>query len=164
MILGMTTFTFVHVVISLIGIASGIVVVAGMCGGKRLPAWTALFLTSTVLTSVTGFMFRSATFGPPHVFGVISLAVLAIAIPALYVYRLAGAWRRFYIVGAIIALYLNVFVLVVQAFQKIPALHPLAPTQSEPPFLATQLVVLVLFIAIGVKATRSFHPKVTGRH
>src|SRR6202521_6188450 len=121
MILGMSTATFtaVHVVLSLIGIVAGVVVLLGMLGGKRLDGLTAVFLASTVLTSATGFLFHSASFGPPHVVGIISLVVLAIAILALYVYRLAGAWRWIYIVSAVLALYLNVFVGVVQAFQKI---------------------------------------------
>src|ERR1700686_5440299 len=120
MILGMSTSTFttVHVVLSLIGIITGAVVMLGMLGAKRLDGWTELFLATTVLTSVTGFFFHSASFGPPHVVGVISLAVLAVAILALYLYRLTGAWRWIYIVGAVVAFYLNVFVGVVQALQK----------------------------------------------
>src|SRR3984893_18834197 len=120
MILGMSTSTFtsLHVVLSLIGIFSGAVVLFDLLGGRSRPAWTALFLATTVLTSVTGFFFHSASFGPPHVVGVISLVVLAAAIVALYVFRLAGFWRWVYIVGATTALYLNVFVAVVQSFQK----------------------------------------------
>src|ERR1700755_3256550 len=112
MILGMSTaaFTTLHVIISLIGIAAGLIVALAMCNGRRLPGWTGLFLTTTVLTSVTGFLFHSAAFGPPHVIGVISLVILAIAIFALYVQHLAGAARWLYIVSAILALYLNVFV------------------------------------------------------
>jgi hypothetical protein len=160
MILGMPTptFTAVHVILSLIGIFAGIVVLLGMLGGKRLDGLTALFLATTVLTSATGFLFHSASFGPPHVIGVISLVVLALAILALYVFRLAGAWRWIYIVGAVLALYLNVFVGVVQAFQKLPALAALAPTQSEPPFLVAQLVVLAVFVLLGMVAVRQFHP------
>ena len=120
MILGMSTstFTLVHVVLSLIGIFSGFVVVFGMLGAKRLGGWTALFFTTTVATSATGFLFRSASFGPPHVVGVISLMALAVALIALYSRHLAGSWRWIYVVGAVVALYLNVFVAVVQAFQK----------------------------------------------
>src|SRR6202140_334228 len=112
MILGMSTSTFttVHVVLSLIGIITGAVVMLGMLGAKRLDGWTALFLATTVLTSVTGFFFHSASFGPPHVVGVISLVVLAAAILALYVFHLAGFWRWGYIIGATTALYLNAFV------------------------------------------------------
>src|SRR5579862_7934332 len=133
MILGMSTaaFTTLHVIISLIAIASGIVVVLGMCQGDRLPRWTALFLVTTVLTSATGFLFHSASFGPPHVIGALSLVILAVAIVALYVNHLASAARWIYILSAILALWLNVFVGVVQAFQKVPALHALAPTQKE---------------------------------
>jgi hypothetical protein len=158
MILGMSTaaFTALHVIISLIGIGSGIVVVLGMCQGLRLPRWTALFLVTTVLTSATGFLFHSAAFGPPHVIGVISLVILAVAIVALYVNHLAGAARWIYIVSAIIALWFNAFVGVVQAFQKIPALHVLAPTQKELPFFAAQFVVLALFVVIAVIALNRF--------
>jgi uncharacterized membrane protein SirB2 len=162
MILGLSTptFTFVHVLISLIGILSGIVVLLGMPSSKRLDGWTALFLATTVLTSVTGFFFPAASFGPPHVFGVLSLIVLAIAIAALYIYHLAGAWRWVYVVCAALALYLNVFVGVVQAFQKLPFLQPLAPTQSEPPFLVAQLAVMAIFIVLGFMAVRKFHPEI----
>jgi hypothetical protein len=158
MILGMSTaaFTTLHVIISLIGIASGMVVVLAMCNGRRVPGWTALFLISTVLTSVTGFLFHSAAFGPPHVVGVISLLILAIAIIALYVNHLAGAARWLYIGSAILALYLNVFVGVVQAFQKVSFLHALAPTQKEPPFLVAQLLVLVFFVFVALIALKDF--------
>jgi magnesium-transporting ATPase (P-type) len=158
MILGMSTaaFTTLHVIISLIGIGSGIVVALGMCQGIRLPRWTALFLLTTVLTSVTGFLFHSAAFGPPQVIGVISLIILAVAIVALYVNHLAGAARWVYIISAVLALWLNAFVGVVQAFQKLPTLHTLAPTQKEPPFFAAQLVVLALFIVIAAVALRRF--------
>jgi hypothetical protein len=165
MILGMSesTFTTVHVVISLIAILSGIIVLFVMVGGKKLGGWTALFLVTTVLTSVTGFMFHSATFGPPQVVGIISLVVLAAAIVALYVYHLAGSWRWIYVVGVVLALYLNAFVGVVQAFQKIPSLAALAPTQSEPPFLIAQLVVLAIFVVLGILAVRNFHPAAPAR-
>jgi hypothetical protein len=158
MILGMSTaaFTTLHVIISLIGIGSGIVVVLGMCQGLRLPRWTALFLLTTVLTSATGFLFHSMAFGPPQVIGVISLVVLAIAIVALYVNHLAGAARWIYIVSVVVALWFNAFVGVVQAFQKIPALHALAPTQKEPPFLVAQLLVLALFVVIAAIALKRF--------
>jgi hypothetical protein len=160
MILGMSTstFTLVHVVLSLIGIFSGAVVLFGMFSAKRLNGWTALFLATTVLTSVTGFFFHSVSFGPAHVVGVISLVVLAVAILALYVYRLAGSWRWIYVACAAAALYFNVFVGVVQAFQKLPLLQALAPTQSEPPFIVTQSVVLAIFVVLGIVAVRSFHP------
>lgn len=158
MIFGLTTstYTLVHVLISLVGIASGLVVVFGMLAGKRLDGWTALFLATTVATSVTGFGFPIHQFGPPHVVGVLSLIVLALAIPARYVFHLAGRWRRVYVITAIMALYFNVFVGIVQAFQKIPALRALAPKQSEPPFVATQLAVLVVFVVLVVMASSRF--------
>jgi hypothetical protein len=158
MILGMSTaaFTNLHVIISLIGILSGLVVVLAMCSGKRMPGWTATFLTTTVLTSATGFLFHSTSFGPPHVIGVLSLVILAIALVALYVKHLSGAWRRIYILTAVLALYLNAFVGVVQAFQKVPFLRALAPTQKEPPFLVAQVLVLVFFAAITLIALKQF--------
>jgi hypothetical protein len=163
MILGMSTstFTLVHVVLSLIGIVSGFVVVFGMLGAKKFGGWTALFFTTTVATSATGFLFHSASFGPPHVVGVISLMVLAVALFALCSRHLAGSWRWIYVVGAVVALYLNVFVAVVQAFQKSTFLQPLAPTQSEPPFLVTQLVVMAIFVVAGIIAAIRFRPGAT---
>lgn len=160
MILGMSTaaFTLFHVILSLIGIATGCIAVVGMLSSKKLPVWTALFLATTVATSVTGFFFPSASFGAPHVVGVISLVVLAATLPALYVYQLAGSWRWIYVVGAIVSLYLNVFVGVVQAFQKIPFLHRFAPLGSEPPFAIAQAVVLAAFVALGVGAVKKFRP------
>jgi hypothetical protein len=157
------TFTLIHVVISLIGIFSGLVVLFGMLGSKHSKGWTALFLVSTVLTSATGFFFHSASFGPAHVVGVISLLVLAVAIIAVYIFHLASAWRSVYVISAVAALYLNVFVSVVQAFQKLPFLQPLAPTQSEPPFLVMQLIVVAIFIMLGLLAVRRFHPEAVQR-
>ena len=156
MIFGMTTFTFVHVVLSLIGILSGFIVMFGLFAGKRLDGWTALFLVTTVLTSVTGFFFPFHGFLPSHGVGIISLLVLAVAIFARYGRHLAGGWRRTYAITAMIALYLNVFVLIVQAFRKVPALEAMAPTQSEPPFKITQLVVLLIFIALTIAAAIRF--------
>jgi hypothetical protein len=160
MILGMSTatFTLLHVVISLIGIFAGFVVVCGWWNTKRLDAWTGLFLAATVLTSVTGFLFHFTSFGPPEIIGALSLVILAIAILALYVYHLAAAWRWIYVAAATAALYLNVFVGVVQAFQKIPFLQRLAPTQTEGPFIAAQVVVMMAFIILGSVALRRFHP------
>jgi hypothetical protein len=161
MILGMSTatFTLIHVVISLVGIFSGLVVLFGMFGSKTSKGWTKLFLVTTVLTSATGFFFHSASFGPAHVVGVVSLFVLAVAVTAVYIFHLAGAWRLVYLVSAVAALYLNVFVSIVQAFQKLPFLQPLAPTQSEPPFLVVQLTVVAIFIMVGFRAARRFHPE-----
>lgn len=156
MIFGTTTFTLVHVVLSLVGIVSGLVVVVGLIAAKRFDVWTAVFLASTVATSVTGFLFPVEHFMPSHGVGILSLVVLAVAILARYAFHLAGAWRWIYVVSAVLALYLNVFVLIVQLFQKVPALKALAPTQSEPPFLLTQLVVLVLFVVFAIAATIRF--------
>jgi len=160
-ILGMSiaTFTLVHTVLSLIGILAGLVVLFGMFGSNRLPGWTAVFLAMTVLTCVTGFFFPRDQILPSHIVGVITLAVLVVAIVALYVYRLAGAWRWIYVTGAVLSLYLNVFVAVVQSFLKAPFLNALAPTQAEPPFAIAQGIVLVVFIVLGVVAVRSFHPE-----
>jgi hypothetical protein len=134
MVLGMSleTFTLVHVILSLVGIAAGLIVVFGMLGAKRLEGWTALFLATTVLTSVTGFFFPSS-FMPSHVVGIISLVFLAAALVGLYVYRLAGAWRWIYVVGAVVALYLNVFVGVVQAFMKVSLLQGSDPVRAAVP-------------------------------
>jgi hypothetical protein len=160
MILGMSTasFTLFHVILSLIGIAAGLVVVFGMLAGRRLDGWTALFLATTVLTSVTGFMFHSAHFGPPHVVGLLSLLLLVLAILARYSYHMAGSWRWIYVVTAVISLYLNVFVGVVQAFQKLPLLQPLAPTGTEPPFAVAQGLVLLAFAVLAVLALKRFYP------
>jgi hypothetical protein len=159
MILGMTTFTFVHVVISLAGILSGSVVLFGLIAGKKLDGWTALFLVTTVATSVTGFMFPFHKLLPSHVVGAISLVVLAIAILARYSRHLAGGWRRTYVISSVIALYLNVFVLVVQLFEKVPALNAMAPTQSEPPFKITQVVVMAIFAVLGIFAAKGFRER-----
>jgi hypothetical protein len=152
----MTTFTLVHVAISLLAIASGFVVTFGLLAGKRLGGWTAFFLATTVATSLTGFGFPFDHLLPSHKVGILSLVVLAIAIVARYVRHLAGAWRRTYVITAELALYLNVFVLVAQLFQKVPALKALAPKGNEPPFLVAQLVVVVLFLAVGIAATIRF--------
>jgi len=156
MIFGMTLFTFLHVLLSVIGIGSGFVISFGLLTARRLEGWTALFLATTVLTSVTGFLFPFHRFLPSHGVGIISLIVLAIAIFARYARRLVGAWRRTYVISATTALYLNVFVLIAQLFQKVPALKAMAPTQSEPPFEIAQLVVLALFIVLGVISTMKF--------
>jgi len=152
----LSAFTLFHVALSLGGILSGFVVMGGFLTAKRRNGWTALFLLSTVLTSVTGFLFPFHKFLPSHAIGIVSLLVLAVAIPALYVFHLAGPWRRTYVISAVIALYLNAFVLIAQFFMKIPALKALAPTQSEPPFLGTQVVVMLIFIVLGVLAAKRF--------
>jgi hypothetical protein len=156
MILGMTPLTFVHVVLSLIGIFSGFVVVFGMLTAKRLDGWTALFLATTVLTSVTGFFFPFHGLLPSHVLGILSLLVLPVAIVARYGRQLAGAWCRTYVITAMIALYLNVFVLIAQLFMKVPTLKAMAPTQTELPFKLTQLVALVFFVVLTIAAAKKF--------
>src|SRR5277367_6288930 len=158
MILGMSTatFTFLHVLISLVGIGSGLIVTFGFLSGKRLDGMNTLFLVTTVATSVTGFGFPFDHLLPSHKLGIISLVVLAIAIPARYVFHLAGSWRWIYVVTASIALYLNVFVLVVQSFMKVPALNALAPTQKEPPFFIAQIVVMLIFVVLTILAVKRF--------
>ena len=156
--LSVSAFTTLHVIISLIGLASGVVALAAMLGDKPPGPWTAVFLCSTILTSATGFLFHSAKIGPPHILGVLSLIVLAIAVVALYAKHLKGVWRPLYVVCAIMALYFNAFVGVVQSFQKISFLTPLAPTGSEPPFLVAQIVVLAAFVVLGWLAFKRFHP------
>ncbi len=156
MIFGMTLLTFVHVVISLIGIATGFVVTYGLLTAKRLNGWTAVFLATTVATSVTGFLFPVDRFLPSHAIGILSLVLLAVAIAARYSKHLAGKWNSIYVVTALASQYLNVFVLVVQAFLKVPALKALAPNQTEPPFALVQGVVLLTFVAIGTVAFFKF--------
>ncbi|HXZ22176.1 MAG TPA: hypothetical protein VEH78_05370 [Pseudolabrys sp.] len=153
------SFLQIHVALSLIGIVSGLIALYGLLSGKMLPGWTALFLASTILTSVTGFPLPPFGFDPPRAIGTISLVLLALAVAALCIFRLAGPWRSIYIITALVALYLNAFVGVIQAFQKLAFLHPLAPTQSEPPFIVAQLAVLVAFVVLGILAVRRFHPK-----
>lgn len=161
MILGMSTatYTFLHVLISLVGIGSGLIVMFGFLIGRQLSGMTAIFLITTVLTNVTGFGFPFDHLLPSHIVGIISLVVLAVAIPARYLFHLAGPWRWIYVVTAAVALYLNVFVLIVQLFEKVPALNALAPTQKEPPFLVVQLVVMAIFVALTIVAAKEVsHP------
>jgi hypothetical protein len=143
-------------VISLVGIASGVVVLFGFLTAKRMDRWTALFLWTTLATSVTGFFFPFVQLLPAHIVGVISVVALALVFYARYRRSLTGAWRLISVIGSVLALYLNVLVLVVQLFRRIPALHALAPTESEPPFLVAQLVVLTLFVALGAVAAVRF--------
>jgi hypothetical protein len=168
MILGMSVaaFTQLHVIISLVAIISGIMVALGMLGARRMPVMTALFLLTTVATSVTGFMFDTpvdaprviGSLDPAKLIGLISLIFLALGILALYGYRLAGSWRGLYVISAMIALYFNCFVLIVQSFQKIPFFHALAPTQKEPPFAIAQAILLILCIGVGIAAFKKFLP------
>ena len=155
-------YTIIHTLISLVGIFTGLAVLFSMLAAKRLDGWTKWFLITTVLTSVTGFFFPFHGFTPAHGVGIISLLVLAVAIYARYPRQLAGHWRWIYVVTAVIALYLNVFVGVVQAFLKVPALHAMAPTQTEQPFKLTQLIVLALFVLLGIVAAIRFRPAPAG--
>jgi len=152
----LSAFTIFHVALSLIGIASGFVVLYGLLQARQFAGWTKLFLTTTIATSVTGFFFPFRGFTPADGVGIVSLIVLGLAVLALYRFNLAGGWRRTYVITSVIALYLNFFVLIVQSFQKIPALNALAPTQSEPPFQITQLLALLAFIGLGIRAAIKF--------
>ena len=162
MVLGLSlpVFTMVHVIISLIAIVAGLVVMSGLLGSKPMPAMTAIFLLFTILTSATGFLFPFTQLLPSHMVGILSLVLLAIACIALYGMRLAGAWRPVYVVTAMISLYLNVFVLVIQSFLKVPALHALAPSvpPAGPVFAVVQGIVLVFFVLVIIGAWRRFKP------
>ena len=152
-------FTLFHVAISLAGILSGVIVAYGLVTDQRMPLLTAIFLLTTIATSVTGFFFHRDHILPSHILGIISLLLLLPATYGLYLQNLRGLWRGVYIVGAVAGLYFNVFVLIIQSFQKIPVLHALAPTQSsEPAFAGTQGVALLLFILIGFLAFKRFRP------
>ena len=151
-------FTSFHVALSLVGIVSGFVVARGLLKSEPLNGWTAVFFITTVLTSLTGFGFPFHRVLPSHGVGIVSLLILAPAVLARYVYGLAGHWRWVYAVGVVLGFYLNFFVLVVQGFQKVPALQGLAPTQSEPPFAIVQGIVLVAFVLLTVAAARRFRP------
>ena len=154
----MDGYTLTHVVISLIAIASGLAVLAGMIGSRRLDRTTLLFVLFSALTNLTGFGFPITGQTPALILGVISSAVLLVAIVARYVMRMRGPWRPVYVIGAAMVLWFNVFVLIVQSFQKIPALHALAPTGAELPFAAAQGVVLMAFIVSGLMAVMRFKP------
>jgi hypothetical protein len=160
MILGLTlhAFTELHVAISLIAIAAGLIVLLAMLTGGRASAWTGLFLIMTVPTSVTGFLFPRVAVTPAQIVGAISLGLLALALLGYYAFRLRGPWRFIYVITALFALYLNCFVAVVQAFLKIPALNALAPNGNEPPFMAAQGALLLIFLILGFLAVRKFHP------
>jgi hypothetical protein len=152
-------YTIIHTLISLIAIFTGLIVLFGMLGGKRLDGWTKWFLITAVATTITGFFFPFHGFTPAIGLGIISLPFLALTIFARYPKHLAGAWRWIYVIGAVICLYFNLFVLVVQAFEKIPALHAMASTQTEPPFKLTQLIVLLITALFGIVAAIRFHPE-----
>jgi hypothetical protein len=162
MVLGMSlsAFTTLHVVISLIAILAGLIVMFGMLGSNPMPGLTAIFLLFTILTSATGFLFPFEKLLPSHMVGILSLVLLAIACIALYAMKLSGPWRWIYAVTAMISLYLNVFVLVIQGFMKVGPLHALAPSvpPSEPPFLVVQGLVLGFFILVIIGAVKRFRP------
>jgi len=160
MILGMTTLTFIHVVLSLIGIVAGFVAMAGLLASQRRDGWTAIFLAATVAPSVTGFLFPVSKLLPSHIVGIVSLVILAVALYALYGRHLSGVWRPVYVVTAMIALYLNVFVLIIQSFLKIAPLNALAPTQSELPFVIAQGAALLFFVIVTIVAAMRFRPSV----
>jgi hypothetical protein len=155
---GLAAFTLFHVLLSLAGIVSGLVVLRGLIGSQSMDGWTVLFLTTTIATSVTGFLFPFRGFTPAIGTGIVSMVALAVACYARYGRHLAGAWRLAYVVAAVLALYLNVFVLVVQAFLKIPVLKALAPQQNEPPFAVAQGIVILVFVFLGFRAARRFRP------
>jgi hypothetical protein len=164
MVLGMSiaAFTMLHVIISLIAIGTGFIVLFGLISGRLLSPWNGVFLATTILTSLTGFAFPNTKVTPGIVLGVLSLIVLAIALIALYVFHLRGGWRRTYAITAMIALYFNVFVLIAQIFEHVPVFHALAPTGTETPFKAAQLLLLVLFAVLISAATKKFrNPLVT---
>lgn len=158
--LSLHAVTILHVVISLIGIVSGLVVLFGLLKSELKAGMTGLFLVSTILTNVTGFMFPFEKLLPSHIIAILSLVLLLIACVALYGWKLSGAWRSIYLLTAIASLYLNVFVLVIQSFLKIPPLHALAPSipPSEPPFAIVQGIVLLFFVVTTVFAIRKFRP------
>ena len=157
----MAVFTLVHVLISLIGIATGLVVLFGMIRSQRLDSWTAVFLATTVATSVTGFLFPFNGVTPGIIVGILSIAVLAPAIYGRYSKGMQGGWRKVYTIGSVIALYFNVFVLIVQSFQKVPVLNALAPTGTEPPFAVAQGITLVAFVVLGTMAVKRFREPVS---
>lgn len=158
MILGMTPLTFIHVVISLIAIVAGFPVLLGMLKSERRDGWNLIFLVLTLATSLTGFLFPFAGFTPAIGVGILSTVILAIAFAARYAFGMQGIWRPVYVATALAAFYFNVFVLVVQAFLKVPALNALAPNGSEPPFAIAQGIALLLFIGAGLLSLRRFHP------
>ena len=155
---GLTTFAWVHTILSLVGLVSGLVVLIGLLGSKKLGGWTALFLLSAVATSVTGFGFPFDSFQDSHWIGAVSLAVLVVAILARYVFRFAGAWRWIYAVSVVIGVYFLAFITIAQLFKKVPALAAMAPTLSEPPFAITQLAATAIFVVLAIAAAIKFRP------
>ena len=158
--MNLNIFTLIHILISLLGILSGLVVLGGWLAGRQYARLTALFLGLTILTSATGFFFPLKGLTPAVGVGILSLILLAVSVFALYVRKLEGGWRKIYVITAVTALYFNFFVLVAQMFQKVPALKELAPTQTEPPFGAAQAVVFVVFLILGFGAVKGFRSEV----
>ena len=157
--MNITTLTLVHTIISIVAITAGLVVVGGLIAGARIDGWTGLFLITTALTSITGFFFPFTKLSPSQWIGIISLLVLPFVLAARYWKHLLGAWRAIYVVGTVLVLYLNFFVLMVQLFRRIPALIVAAPKQTEPPFVLSQLLVMALFAWLGIAAFRRFRPQ-----
>ncbi len=158
MIMGMTAFTLIHVLLSLVGIVTGLVVLVGLCTANSMQGLTLVFLATTLATTITGFLFPFNGFTPALGVGIVSLIILAATISARYNHHLAGFWRGIYVVGAVAALYLNSFVLVVQSFLKVPSLHALAPNGTEPPFAVVQAAVLAFYLVSGFAAIKKFNP------
>ena len=152
-------YTIIHTLISLAAIFTGLVVLFAMLSARRAKGWTKWFLITAVATTATGFFFPFHGVTPAIILGIITVPVLAIAIYALHSRRLGGAWRWIYVIGAVMTLYFNLFVLVVELFQKVPALEAIAPTQTESPFKLTQLTVLVASVLLGIMAVVRFHPE-----
>jgi phosphoglycerol transferase MdoB-like AlkP superfamily enzyme len=155
--MSLSTFTTLHVIISLIGIGTGFIVLFGLINGRLLTPWNVVFLVTTILTSLTGFAFPNDKVTPGIILGVLSMIVLAIALAALYVFHLRAGWRRTYAITAMIALYFNVFVLIAQTFEHVPTFHALAPTGTETPFKVAQTLLLILFIVLITTAAKKFH-------
>ena len=156
MVFDLPVLTLIHVVLSVVGICAGLVVVGGLIAGERLDGWIGLFLSTTLLTNVTGFGFPFRVLLPSHIVGGLSLVILPLSIAARYWKHLTGSWRQVFVVTAVLALYFNVFVLLVQLFQKVPLLIVVAPTQKSPVFAVTQVLILLLFVALGRAAVNGF--------
>ena len=156
MLIPLPEFTLLHVLLSVVGILAGLVVIGGLMSGTLLNGWIGVFLTATILTNATGFFFPFTRILPSHIVGGLSLVILPIAMAALYWKHLAGGWRRVFVVASVVAVYFNVFVLVVQLFQKFPLLIAVAPTQQSPAFAVSQLIVLGLFVGLGRAALHGF--------
>ena len=152
----LSALTFIHTAISLVALLVGAIVLYGILHGRYQRDWTAAFIALTLAVCVTGFMFPFHQILPSHIFGVLTLVAMAVTIYALYSKRLNGFWRALYVASAVFAFYLNAFVAIVQAFLKIPALTPLAPTQSELPFIVAQVVLLILVVAAAIVGTKRF--------